>query len=152
MSIYFLPKEERKKKKKKKTATVPKLFQPTSSGHYDCYQYITPLHSLTTEVGLSCLHCLNFQLLSACLFPFTTLSAMCSLVSDSPTPTRPLCPWDFPGKNTGVGCHFLLQGLFLTQGSNLHPLHCRWITFTELDNTEMFTQTTGCLFNCHLLQ
>ena len=27
-------------------------------------------------------------------------------------------PWDFPGKNTGVGCHFLLQGIFLTQGSN----------------------------------
>ena len=24
----------------------------------------------------------------------------------------PLCPWDFPGKNTGVGCHFLLQGIF----------------------------------------
>ena len=27
-----------------------------------------------------------------------------------------LCPWDSPGKNTGVGCHFLLQGVFLTQG------------------------------------
>jgi len=32
----------------------------------------------------------------------------------------PLCPWDFPGKNTGMGCHFLLQVIFLTQGSNLH--------------------------------
>ena len=31
-------------------------------------------------------------------------------------PTRLLCPWDFPGKNTGVGCHFLLQGIFLTKG------------------------------------
>ena len=29
-----------------------------------------------------------------------------------------LCPWDFPSKNTGVGCHILLQGTFLTQGSN----------------------------------
>ena len=29
-----------------------------------------------------------------------------------------LCPWDFPGKSTGVGCHFLLQGIFPTQGSN----------------------------------
>ena len=29
-----------------------------------------------------------------------------------------LCPWDSPGKNTGVSCHFLLQGLFLTQGLN----------------------------------
>ena len=34
-----------------------------------------------------------------------------------------LCPWDFPGKNTGVCCHFLLQEIFLTQGLNLHFLH-----------------------------
>ena len=33
-------------------------------------------------------------------------------------PTRLLCPWDLPGRNTGVGCHALLQGIFLTQGSN----------------------------------
>ena len=41
--------------------------------------------------------------------------------------TRLLCPWDFPGKNTGVGCHFLLQGIFPTQGSNPGLLHCRRI-------------------------
>ena len=34
-------------------------------------------------------------------------------------------PRDFPGKNTGVRCHSLLQGIFLTQGSNLGLLHCR---------------------------
>ena len=34
-----------------------------------------------------------------------------------------LCPWDFPGKNTEVGCHFLLQGIFPTQGSNLCLQH-----------------------------
>ena len=39
--------------------------------------------------------------------------------------TRLFCPWDSPGKNTGVDCHFLLQGIFLTQGSNLGLLHCR---------------------------
>ena len=33
------------------------------------------------------------------------------------------CPWDFPDKNTGVGRYFLLQGIFLTQGSNLHLLY-----------------------------
>ena len=32
---------------------------------------------------------------------------------------RLLCPWDSPGKNTGVGCHALLQGILPTQGSNL---------------------------------
>ena len=54
---------------------------------------------------------------------------MCSVVSASPTlqhhglqPTRLLCPRDFPGKNTGGGCHFLLQGISPTQGSNLHLL------------------------------
>ena len=34
-------------------------------------------------------------------------------------------PWDFPGKNTGMGCHFLLQGVFPTQGSNPDLPHCR---------------------------
>ena len=46
--------------------------------------------------------------------------------------TRLLCPRDFPGKNTGVGCHFLLQGIFPTQGSNLHLLHCRRVLFWYL--------------------
>ena len=40
-------------------------------------------------------------------------------------PTGLLYPWDFPGKNTGVGCHFLLQGIFSTQRSDLGLPHCR---------------------------
>ena len=40
-----------------------------------------------------------------------------------------LCPWNSPGKNTRVGCHFLLQGVFLTQGSNLGLPHCRQIPY-----------------------
>ena len=38
-------------------------------------------------------------------------------------PARLLCPWGFPGRNTGMGCHFLLQGIFLSQGLNLSLLH-----------------------------
>ena len=38
---------------------------------------------------------------------------------------RLLRPWDFPGKSTGVGCHFLLQGIFPTQELNPGLLHCR---------------------------
>ena len=38
-------------------------------------------------------------------------------------PTRLLCPWNSPGKNTGVNCHTFLQGLFPTQGSSPHLLH-----------------------------
>ena len=44
-------------------------------------------------------------------------------------PARLLCPCDFSGKNTGVGCHFLLQGVFQTQGSNSGFLHCRQILY-----------------------
>ena len=47
-----------------------------------------------------------------------------------PQPTRLLCPWGYPGKNPGVGCHFLLQGIFPTQGYNpslLPLLQCRQI-------------------------
>ena len=38
-------------------------------------------------------------------------------------PTRLLCPWNFPGKNAGVSCHFLLQGIFPIQGWSSHLLH-----------------------------
>ena len=52
---------------------------------------------------------------------------MCSVASNSLRlhglqPAWLLCPWDFPGKNTEVGCCFLLQGIFLTQGSNTRLL------------------------------
>ena len=38
--------------------------------------------------------------------------------------TRLFCPWDSPGKNTGMGCYFLLQGISLTQGLNLSYISC----------------------------
>ena len=37
--------------------------------------------------------------------------------------------WVSPGKNTGVGCHALLQGIFPTQGSNPDFPHCRWFLY-----------------------
>ena len=55
----------------------------------------------------------------------------CSVVSDSVTPwqvpCQAPCPWDSPGKITGVGCHALLQWIFPKQVLNPHPLHRRWI-------------------------
>ena len=58
----------------------------------------------------------------------------CSVVSDSLQPHRLypaklLCPWDSPGKDTGVDCHSLLQRIFLTQGLNPGLLHCRQILY-----------------------
>ena len=40
-----------------------------------------------------------------------------------------VCPWNSPGKNTGVGCHFLLQGIFLIQEFDPVLLHCRQILY-----------------------
>ena len=52
---------------------------------------------------------------------------VCSVMSNSWWPqglklARLLCPWNFPGKNTGLGCHFLCQGIIPTQELNLHFL------------------------------
>ena len=66
------------------------------------------------------------------------VSQLCPTLCD-PMDCRPpgsSVPGDFPGKNTGVGCHGLLQGIFPTQGSNpgllslLYFLHCRWILYS----------------------
>ena len=53
---------------------------------------------------------------------------MISHADSFPTPlqlARLLSPWDFPGKNTGVGCPALLKGIFLTQEWNPCLLHCQ---------------------------
>ena len=60
-------------------------------------------------------------------------SAMSDLRPQGLQPTRLLCPWDFPGKNTIMGCHFLFQEIFPTQGLSpylLCLLHCRWILYS----------------------
>ena len=58
----------------------------------------------------------------------------CSVMSKSLQPhalqpTRLLCPQDSPGKNTGVGCRFLLQRIFPTQGLNPGLPHCRQMLY-----------------------
>ena len=90
-----------------------------------------PLNSIMQ----SCM--LNFLIIPSCKHNYNTWpliyaseSVSCSVVSDSWQPlglesARLLCPWGSPGKKTGVGCNFLLQGIFLTQGSNPGLLDCR---------------------------
>ena len=68
----------------------------------------------------SCIFSITIGGAAPCACMHTKSSQLC------PTPSNPmdwlLCPWDSPGKSTGVGCQVLLQGIFLTQGSNPHPL------------------------------
>ena len=52
-----------------------------------------------------------------------------SVTSDSLQPHGLYNPWISPGQNTGVGSHFLLQGIIPTQGSNPGLLYCRWILY-----------------------
>ena len=83
----------------------------------------------------------------SCFWREWSESVSCSTVSDSlwrrgRQPSRLLCPWDSPGKNTGVGCHFLLLGIFLTQESNPGLLHCRnilcWLSYAGRPNEHFY--------------
>ena len=62
---------------------------------------------------LPSLHFVEGLCLCCCL---VTKSCLTLLQLHGLWPARLLCPWDFPGNETGVGCHFLLQEIFLTQG------------------------------------
>ena len=53
-----------------------------------------------------------------CVCVFLLIHTLCSRLFVTLWPIGLLCPWDSPGKNTGVGFHALLQGIFLTQGLN----------------------------------
>ena len=56
----------------------------------------------------------------------------CSVMSNSSVTLWTVAhqaPWDSPSKNTGVGFHFLSQGIFPIQGSKPHLLHCRQILY-----------------------
>ena len=75
---------------------------------------------------------------------------------------RLLCPWTSPGKNTGLGSHSLLKGIFLTQGLNSCLLHCRQILYylshqgnpIKKEKTPQTTQNHGnspiMLFSKHM--
>jgi len=56
-------------------------------------------------------------------------------------PARLLCPWNSPGKNTGVGDHSLLQGIFSTQRSNPGLVHCRQIHYHLNHQGSLWTRT-----------
>ena len=83
------------------------------------------LHIYALPFGLST-HSSHHRALSRapCAIQYVLIACDGSVVSDSLWshglgPARFLCYWNSPGKNTGVGCHFLVQGIFLTQGWNM---------------------------------
>ena len=104
-----------------------------------------------------------------CFYPSSSLVTFCTVctcvlscfshvrlfVTHGLLPIRLLCLWDSLDKNTGVGCCSLLQGIFLTQGSNpcpLHILNCRqilyhWATGEALFSTVLASKSgiPGCI-------
>ena len=120
---------------------------PTLCNPRDCSLPGSSVHgifkaSIMQWVDISFLSIFSTQGLNTCLLHWQADSLPLSLqgrwrwrrshsvVSDSLRPhglypTRLLRPWDFPGKSAGVDCHFLLQGIFLTQESNPGLPHCR---------------------------
>ena len=75
-------------------------------------------------------HILSSKVLCMCAKSLQSCSTLCNPM-DCSLPDS-YCPWHSPGKNIGVGCHSLLQGIILIQGSKLHLLcllHCREILY-----------------------
>ena len=88
-------------------------WQPSSESHYE--------HQMRSFLGKCCTHCRMLYTSNACVCHVASV-VFNSLWYYGLVPTRLLCPWDSPGKNTGVRCHGLLQWIFLIQGLNLHLL------------------------------
>ena len=85
-------------------AFLMKQFQQTGTGpplHFGWNPHFTLVTVLACSISQACL-------------------TLCDPMDCSP---RLRCPWDSPGKSTGEGCHFLLQGICPTQGLNLCLLH-----------------------------
>ena len=119
------------------------LFLHQTNNHLSRFLFIhTPVFNIPSsshgsysrQLRIECLvhtrHCTKFwdRAISAivvCVIECVSCSVKSnSLQHHGLSLARLLCPWDSPGKNTGVGCHALLQGIYPTQGSNLGLPYC----------------------------
>ena len=105
--------------RKSKSAICIHIF-PSSSASLPPNPHPTPLgHHSILYIILS----IFYQMLIFLELCYGVCSAMSdSLQPHGLQPSRPLCPQNFPGKNTGVDCHFLLQGISLPRDQTLHLL------------------------------
>ena len=107
-----------------RTNSMPSSLQSKARRPVNSRQLSATLKWWMSVIDPSLLSCLTF-------YPQKDLKVKVLVAQSCPTlcnpvePSRHLHPWNSPGKNTGVGCHLLLQEIFLTQGLNLGLLHCR---------------------------
>ena len=95
------------------------------------------VHHLHTDADNECNNSNNFYCVHACLVASNYFPAPWMVAS------RLLHPWDFPGKNTGVDCHFLFQAIFPTRDQTLVSCIGRrilyyWATREALSRTPLF--------------
>jgi len=111
-----------------RAASLPLLVCFLSSFPYPS-PWVSPTKQTLDLLGSSYISLKSSIISHLCTYDPCTVAQSCPTLCDPKDHSTlgSFCPWDFPGKNTGVGCHFLLQGIFLTQGSNAHLWHCRRI-------------------------
>ena len=119
------------------------------------------LGSCCSKFWFSVFTCLSLQFWRQEFIKTYIYQNLCSVVSNclwlhELKPAKLLCPWNSPGKNTGAGCHFLLQGIFLIQGSNLHlPSLLHWqahsLPLSHLENS-LSKLTKLCILKIWVLQ
>ena len=108
---------------------TPRYIGATIFDHI--YYACTWVAAFTVYQALFYALCLPIHLDCCCL-----VAQLCPTLWDRMDcwPARLLCPWNSPGKNTGLRCHFLLQRIFPTQGSNPRLLHCRQSPVLQVDS------------------
>ena len=111
------------------------LEQDNSQGQLLLLQ--TPLRACLLNIKFPC------SVLCAQSHPALCNPLDCSLSSS--------CLWDFPGKNTGVDCQFLFQGIFPIQGSNLRLLHLlhHQVDSLPLSHWGIFTKSHNMYCHSH---
>ena len=92
----------------------------------------------------------NKKQFTCCVFVLSHFSCVQLFVNPWTVAPRLLCPWVSLGKNTGVGCHSLLQGILPTQGWNPGLLHCRQILLPSEPPGKLLLLPTKTLGKCTL--
>ena len=125
--MSIVEKSEKYKEENSHNPTVQKQ-SPLTFWHISFLGFISYLCVCEREIYICkfiCVRPSSIQFSLVCL-----LAQVCMTLCDPADcmwPTRLLCPWDSPGKNTRVGCPSLIQEILQTQGSNPGLLHCKQI-------------------------
>ena len=107
------------------------------------------IHNNPFNCDILCLHIYQVMCVYVCAHVHTCAALPCPTLCTPWTiqPTWLFCLWNFPGKKTGTGCHFLLQGSFPTQESNpciLCLFHWQADSVPQAPSGKMVSSSTCC--------